>query len=124
MSTSERRVTRAIDEAVDVVDDAGALERFIDGALVDGCFSLPEAHDARRRVRRLRHQALESVVAVEWTDAGERLAVSNLAGVGSARAVRFDREVRQRAHALGMRLSEARGVAIEFPAVDGDPRTA
>lgn len=120
LPTHERRAVRAISEAQDVRDVAVGLRQWLEDAYADGTISAAEVMDARVRIERLTREAQESIVAAQWTDAGERRAWGELAGGPTPRAIRYEREIVQQAEQIGFDL----GQIIPFPQRGSVPQDA
>lgn len=111
MPTHERRAVRAISEAEDVLDDIMAVRRYLEHAWADGRMTASEIMDARVRLERLVVESRESIIAAQWTDAGERRAVGEMVDEMPERVMRYEREIIRDAQAIGFDL----GRVIPFP---------
>lgn len=111
MPTHERRAVRAITEAEDVLDDARALGDWLERSYADGTMTAAEIMEGRVRLDRLNRNALESVIAAQWTDAGERRAWGELADGPTPRLEHYERQILRQADSIGFEL----GRMVEFP---------
>lgn len=119
--SNERRAVWAIGEAQDVRDAANTLALVADAALADGDVTPAEARRMVTQTRRVLREAQESLLAAEWTDAGERGAVAQLAPSPATepRWRRYEREIAQEAARIGFALPGAANV-VPFPTPQPD----
>lgn len=109
--TDERRVVRAIDETQDPRDAVRAALLWWSVVLARGA-TLRDLYEMRWRLEEILHECDEALIAIEWTDAGERRAAGYLLGQVPARVDRYERSIRRRAREIGYDLPDN---VIPFP---------
>lgn len=109
-----------ISEAEDVVGGAQLLRRWLDTSYADGTITAAEVMEGRVLIEQLFHESQETVVAAQWTDAGERRAWGELAGGPAPRLEHYERQIIRLADEIGYEL----GRIIPFPRQHEQPTSA